>query len=439
MLKGDRQTYTLEKRYQRKDKSLVWINLTVTLVRNPDSTLAYFISIIENIDVRKQTEAALKNSETVLKQAQLIAGIGNWSWNIETNTHVWSEEIYRIYGRDLSLPPAVYPDIQQYFTPESWARLSIAVETALSEARNYQCDVEVVRPDGSQRWIVARGEAVQDSKGKVIKLHGTVQDITGRKQAEEEIHQLNVALEQRVLERTAELSAANHELDSFAYAVSHDMRAPLRAMSGFSQALKEDYGDQLQGEARIYLDQIGIASEKMSELIDGLLVLSRCTRGTLKNEEINLSVLSESLLAEMARNEPERQVETRVESGLIVHGDACMIELVMQNLLNNAWKYTANRPTASIQVFADKQNGSRRFCVADNGAGFDMAYANRLFQPFQRLHRQEEFPGTGIGLATVQRIIQRHGGKIEAFGEPDKGARFNFTLSIMPSELRAGR
>jgi signal transduction histidine kinase len=202
-------------------------------------------------------------------------------------------------------------------------------------------------------------------------------------------------------------------------------------MSGFSQALTEDYGDLLQGEARMYLDQIGIASEKMSELIDGLLVLSRCTRGTLHNDEINLSALSERLLAELARNDPARQVEIRVEAGIMVNGDACMIKLVMQNLLSNAWKYTAKRPIASIQVFTDHQDGVNRFCVADNGAGFDMAYANRLFQPFQRLHRQEEFPGTGVGLATVQRIIQRHGGQIEAVGEPEKGARFYFTLSNM--------
>ena len=555
MLNDHRQTYTLEKRYQRKDKKVIWINLTVTLVRDADSTPAYFIFIIEDIDARKQTETALKNSEAVLKQAQLLAKIGNWVWDITTNNHVWSEEVFRIYGRDLSLPPAVYPEVKQYFKPESWKCLSKTVEVALETAGSYQCDLEIVRPDGSECWIVARGEALQDAMGKVTELHGTVQDITERKQseallrrsqaqlkifiqeaptciamldrnlnylatstywlleygrgydnlsdhnhyelfpvlpeawklayqqalsgvavqndndswiredgslqwlrwavvpwtdetgaiggiiifadditrrklAEEDIRKLNAALEVRVLERTAELNSANRELDSFAYAVSHDLRAPLRAMSGFSQALIEDYGDQLQGEAKMYLDQIGIASEKMGELIDGLLVLSRCTRGSLHNDEINLSAISESILAEMVRNDPARHVESRVQSGLTVHGDSRMIELVMQNLLSNAWKYSAHKAIAIIEVFAEDLESGRRFCVSDNGAGFDMAYTNRLFQPFQRLHRQEEFPGTGIGLATVQRIVQRLGGNIEAFAEPDKGARFYFTINI---------
>jgi signal transduction histidine kinase len=279
---------------------------------------------------------------------------------------------------------------------------------------------------------------VFDASGAVRFICRISLDITDSKQAEEEIRLLNTNLERRVVERTAELTAANRELDAFAYAVSHDLRAPLRAMSGFSQALTEDYGERLQGEARVYLDQIGLASRKMSELIDGLLALSRSTRGgVLQHDALDISDLSERLLAELAQSDPERQVAIQVEAGLQARGDARMIESVLRNLLGNAWKYSAHAAAPSISVYTEEEDGTRRFCVADNGAGFDMIYAGKLFQPFQRLHRQDEFPGIGIGLATVQRIVHRHGGVIEARGEPGKGAVFCFTLPGMPANKEA--
>ncbi|MDP2809739.1 MAG: DUF4118 domain-containing protein [Rhodocyclaceae bacterium] len=205
----------------------------------------------------------------------------------------------------------------------------------------------------------------------------------------------------------AQLSAANRELDSFAYAVAHDLRAPLRAMSGFSQALVEDYGDRLDGEAKTWLDQIGIASRKMGELIDGILVLSRSALGELRVDAIDLSSLATRQLEDLARGDPDRRVATEVDAGLDAHGDARMIETVMENLLENAWKYTGRAAEPRIRVQAGKVGGKAGFCVSDNGAGFDRAHAERLFKPFQRLHRQDEFPGIGIGLATVQRIIHR--------------------------------
>lgn len=401
-------------------------------LNKPFSTEELLARIGGLVASRQRTMEELSRSEAALKEAQRLAGIGNWTWDFRSDAHSWSEEIYRIYGRDPALPPAIYPEVQQYFTPESWARLAAEVEKAMAAGVPYECDAEVVRPDGSHRWIAARGEAALDANGTVINMHGTVQDITARKLAEEEIRRLNADLEQRVTERTAELTAANRELDSFAYAVSHDLRAPLRGMSGFSQALIQDYGNQLQGDARIYLEQIDLASHKMAELIDGLLALSRSTRGRLQYDEIDLSVLSEHLLSELAQGEPGRQVAIKVEPGLKARGDARMIEAVMRNLLGNSWKYTARAAEPNIRVYTEELDGARRFCIADNGAGFDMAHASRLFHAFQRLHRQEEFPGLGIGLATVQRIVHRHGGIIEARGEPGKGAVFSFTLSDMP-------
>ncbi|MGZ5008701.1 MAG: sensor histidine kinase [Methylobacter sp.] len=292
-------------------------------------------------------------------------------------------------------------------------------------------ETEGVHKDGKRIAVSVTISPIRDKEGRIIGASKIARDVSERKQAEQEIRRLNTDLERRVAERTAELLTANHELDSFSYAVSHDLRAPLRAMCGFSQALVEDYGDQLQDEAKIYLDQIDIASRKMGELIDALLVLSRSTRGELQHDAVNISALAERLLAELRQSEPERQVTVQVEAGLQADGDARMIEVVMHNLLANAWKYTAHAKAPHIRVYAEQQDGARRFCVADNGAGFDMAHANRLFQPFQRLHRQEEFPGIGIGLATVQRIIQRHGGTIEAQAQPGKGAVFCFTLPDM--------
>lgn len=224
------------------------------------------------------------------------------------------------------------------------------------------------------------------------------------------------------------LKAANLELDSFAYAVSHDLRAPLRAMSGFSQALTEDLGEHLSDDVRVDLEQINIASVRMSELIDGLLVLSRTSRAELHHDTIDLSAIADSILAELMHAEPQRKISHEVQSGLSARGDARLIGAVMRNLLDNAWKFTLRTPQPSIRVYAKQKEGTHFFCVADNGAGFDMAHAGKLFQPFQRLHRQEEFPGTGIGLTTVSRIVQRHGGVMRAESVPGSGATFCFSL-----------
>lgn len=251
----------------------------------------------------------------------------------------------------------------------------------------------------------------------------------------EEVHTLkdqllttNAGLEARVQERTAELRAANAELESFAYAVSHDLRAPLRAMSGFSQALEEDYGPLLDDEAKDYLRRIVAASHNMGELIDGLLALSRQTRGELQREAIDLSALCSRLLDELQRTSPQRAVRCEIEPKLTLYGDARMIEAAFRNLLGNAWKYTEKQPAPEIRVFASTKDGARAVAIRDNGAGFEMKFAAKLFQPFQRLHRKDEFAGLGIGLATVQRIIHRHGGQVSAEAAPGQGATFWISL-----------
>lgn len=287
----------------------------------------------------------------------------------------------------------------------------------------------MMRGDGTSFPVQMDLVTVHDGTGVLLYRVATMQDISERKAAEEEVRRLAANLEREVDERTAELRAANQELDAFTYAVSHDLRAPLRAMAGFSQALTEDYGAVLQGDGITYLEQIIHASKRMGALVEGLLVLSRTTRQEVRRETVDLTTLAERIRGELSRAEPLRKVAWTIAPGLAAHGDTRMLGIVLDNLLGNAWKYTAGTPDPAITFGVEHGPDGPVFVVSDNGAGFDQAHAGKLFQPFQRLHRQDEFPGIGIGLATVQRVISRHGGTISGEGVPGKGATFRFTLA----------
>lgn len=233
-----------------------------------------------------------------------------------------------------------------------------------------------------------------------------------------------------LLHRSAELDAVNQELESFAYSMAHDLRSPLRAIDGFSQALVEDYGDKLEGEALTYLKYLREGSQEMGCLIDDLLKLSRATRGEMRRSNVDLSQIADEIVDALRLADPDRNVITDIAPGITVSGDARLLKVVMDNLLGNAWKFSSEQAVAHIRFVAERRNGRFRCVVQDNGVGFDMAYAGKLFQPFQRLHRREEFQGTGIGLVTAQRIIHRHGGKITAIAALGEGARFIFELDI---------
>lgn len=236
-------------------------------------------------------------------------------------------------------------------------------------------------------------------------------------------------LEQRVADRTAQLEAANKELEAFSYSVSHDLRAPLRHINGFSQALLEDNFDQLDDTGKNYLQEVRHASQEMGQLIDDVLQLARVTRSEMRREDVNLTELARSVIADLEKGNGHRPVNVNVEDGLSAQGDKRLLRIVLVNLLGNAWKFTSQQESAEISFGRQKLDGETVYFVRDNGAGFDMAYVGKLFGAFQRLHSGEQFEGTGIGLATVQRIVRRHGGHVRAEGKVDQGATFYFTLS----------
>lgn len=254
------------------------------------------------------------------------------------------------------------------------------------------------------------------------------EDNTDRLLAREKLQQLNGQLEDRVRERTAQLEASNQELEAFSYSVSHDLRAPLRALDGFSDELLRCYpGQVLDEKGQHYLRRIRSGTQRMGQLIDDMLQLSRLNRGEVKRERVDLTALADAMAAELKSRESARDVTFAIEPNLTATGDESLLRVVLENLLGNAWKFTSKKPAAAIAFGRDEREG-RPFFVRDDGAGFDMAHSDKLFGAFQRLHSQREFPGHGVGLATVQRIVHRHGGQVWAEGVPGRGATFHFTL-----------
>jgi signal transduction histidine kinase len=259
-------------------------------------------------------------------------------------------------------------------------------------------------------------------------------EVVERTAAEQEVKRLNEILESRVRERTRQLEAAKNELEAFAYSVSHDLRAPLRSIDGFSAILLEDHAAALDGEAQDCLKRIRLATKRMSILINDLLSLSRVTRSVMRRQSIELSALAEEIAAELRQREPAREVDFAILPGATVMADPGLMRVVMENLLGNAWKFTSRHDRAKVEFGRLERDGAIAFYVRDDGAGFDPAQANRLFGPFQRLHSSGEFEGSGIGLATVSRIIHRHGGQVWAEGAAGQGATFYFTLGTAEAD-----
>ena len=301
-------------------------------------------------------------------------------------------------------------------------------QAVIESGQTIENEEEWVQDDGVHTFLTVKFP-IRGAGGEIVAVGAIGTDITERKRAEEEIRRLNTSLEGRVARRTAELEAANKELEAFSYSVSHDLRAPLRTIDGFSRILLEEHAESLDDKGKKFLERIRAGSQKMGQLIDAVLQLSRLARGDLNRKKLDLSKIVDAIAGELKKSQPDRDMTFKVARGVTADGDEQLIKVALQNLLGNAVKYTGRKDQARIEFGVTNGDGRNVYFVRDNGAGFDMSYADKLFAPFQRAHGTAEFEGMGIGLATVQRIINRHRGKVWVEAEVDKGATFFFTLS----------
>lgn len=404
---------------RRKDGSEFPVEISLSPANFADE---YWVTaIVRDISTRKEIEAARLQAQNRLSALVNNLPVG----------------VFRIMGNDISRFREVNPAMVEIFAAHSADELMgqtlqslfyeakdwmIYQEHMKGQFRTHALDLHFRKLDGEDFFgsltIAAKRE------GNEVFLDGILEDISERKLQSEHIQTLN----EHLANRSAELEVINRELESFSYSVSHDLRAPLRAMDGFSSTLLTDYGDKLDERGRDRLLRVRRAAQKMAHLIDDLLNLSRVSRAELEWEEVDLSELAQNTLAELQQADPQRPVNIQIAENIRVCGDCRLLGIVLTNLLNNAWKFTATKTRAIIEVGHEELEGETVFFVRDNGAGFDMAYAGKLFGAFQRLHDAGEFPGTGIGLATVQRVIHKHGGRIWAKSAVDAGATFYFTI-----------
>lgn len=410
-LKGQETVEGFVNRYRCADGHYVHLEWYT----QPCGPLLY--AVARDLTRQQEIDQALQKREAHLQTAQRIAHLGSWEFDVTSGAITWSDEVFRLLGRDIALGPPNYEELLQIYHPEDQIYHNQVVGEAIATGKPYDLECRVCHQDGHLTYIQARGEPLFDAQGKVTAIIGTVLDITERKTHETDL-----------LKLTQQLTASNEELEAFAYSVSHDLRAPLRAINGFSQALLEDYGHQFDEIAQDYFDRIRHNIGRMSDLIDDLLALSRVSRSDLKPEPIDLSTLAANLIQDLRIQDPHREAEVIIAPNLSIAADPTLIGILLSNLLENAWKFTSHHPKTRIELGVMPGETSPIYFVRDDGAGFDMKYGKMLFGVFQRLHNTEEFPGTGIGLASVQRIVRRHGGEIWAESAVEQGATFYFTI-----------
>jgi PAS domain S-box-containing protein len=375
----------------------------------------------QDITERKLAEEAMKTSETKYRRLFEAAKDGILLLDADTG-HIIDVNPYLV--EMLGLPYREFigkPLWELGYFRDIIASKANFLELQKSKYIRYE-DLPLRTVDGREMKVEFVSNIYQVENNKIIQCN--IRDITKRKLAEEEVNKLNEILKHRA----AALEIANNELEAFAYSVSHDLRAPLRSMEGFSQALLEDCFDILNDECKDYLKRIQNSAELMAQLIDDMLRLSQITRVDMILNKVNLSEMAHTVAAKLKNNSPDRKITFEITAGLTAYGDGKLLSIALENLFGNALKFTGPVPEAHIEFGITENRGQKAYFVRDNGVGFDMTYANKLFKPFQRLHTIAEFPGTGIGLASVQRIIQRHGGKVWADGKVGEGAAFYFTL-----------
>ena len=387
---------------------------------------------LSDSDARRQAEEQVRISA---EQRRLLAEHANdviWTMSLDGRITCVSPSVERMRG--FTPEEAMNQPLDEILTPESmavslayWQELAARSEAGL-RPRELHGEYEYYRKDGSTVWTEVQVIPHVGPGGDIIEILGVTQDISGRKRAEEEIRRLNDELEERVLLRTAQLEEANTELEAFICSASHDLRTPLRAIDGFSLMVAEDAAERLEPADQEHLQRVRAAAQRMGLLIDHLVVLSRSGGDDLVDEQVDLSAIAAAILEEFLFREPQRHVEVAVQPGLVADVDATLVLVILTNLLENAWKYTGPHETARIEVGAVEARGGPAFFVRDDGAGFDMKAADRIFGAFQRYQTSDEFEGDGTGLATVRRLVAKHGGRVWVEAAVEKGTTFSFTL-----------
>ena len=375
-----------------------------------------------------EESARLRRSEQLMVDTQGVAHLGTWEWDVSQPTAVWSDELYRIYG----LTRQEYtPSYEAYLTmvhPDDRQRVMDATSRVFHEHVPYSHDERIYRPDGSLRYLHTWAHPVLDETGKLTRLVGVCQDITDQKVVEEQVKQLNASLEERVAERTRTLASSLRDVEAFNATISHDLRAPLSVIALCCAVIQQGGVDPLPPHVNDNLERIRRSVTHMTELVNDLLRLAHVGNAPVARTDIDLTRLCEEIVANLRLGSPEREVTVTIAPGLQCSADARLMRAGMENLIGNAWKYSSRVRDARIEIGAIEREGRPVFFIKDNGAGFDMKEAHRLFAPFERLHNASEFEGTGVGLAAVHRIMDRHGGRIWAESEPSLGATFFFEL-----------
>jgi PAS domain S-box-containing protein len=406
-----------------------WISVDGRPRHDAQGRFQGYCGVGRDVTQRVREEEARNRQREVLLQAQKLARLGRWEWDIPADAYWASDEVLRMF--DIERREGLgREDFLRVIHHDDRDKVQAALDAALQRDVPYSIVYRVFRADGTARTVHSEAQLSRDDAGRPLRLVGTCQDISARVAAEQalrdseaRIRNLNIDLERRVEERTRQLAAANDELEAFSYSVSHDLQAPLRRIERYVELLAQTNGARLDDSGRDMLARMRTASVHTKRLIEDMLKLAKISRADVAFSSVDLSAMAAGILEQLdAHASPPRRTEVYIDPGMSVHADPAMLHILLDNLLGNAWKFTGRTPQPRISVA--RLDGAAGFAIRDNGAGFDMRYAQKLFGAFQRLHGQEEFQGSGIGLAIVQRIVNLHGWRIEAAAEPGKGATF---------------